>query len=177
MIKPIKKPQILAMIAFAFCIVYFIVATHSSELLIYDLKVAALAILFAGVVFLPDRFYRFLLIPFWAYPLLSIIEIVQESQYYSSYFSDYIVEYSIEFALFIFAGFLLLGTGRNSRGLRIIVTVLLVLFGITVLYKSLWYFVLGDTGYLSTYLFFSIPEAFSALCIQSYSKSLNEPLK
>lgn len=168
--KPIKSTQVYAIIAIVFGIVYYFVSAHSDELLIYDVKESVLILFFLAIIFLPDKWSRYWTIPFVAYPVLSIVEIVLESQYYTGYFSDYIVEYSLEFAMFIFAGILLLGVSGGKRGMKITTKVLLVLFFLSVLYKSMWYFVLGDTVYLAVYLMFSIPEAFAVICILSYDK-------
>ena len=168
--KTIRTPQIYAIIALVISIVYFIVAAHSSELIIYDIKETVLVLFFLCILFVPDRLSKLWLIPFWAYPVLSIVEIVLESQNYNSYFSDYIVEYSLEFAMFVFAGIILLAIKGGQKGMRITLTVLLVIFGLTVVYKSLWYVVLGDNGYVATYLLFSLPEALSMICILSYDK-------
>lgn len=168
--KPIKSTQVYAMIAIIISIVYYFVSAHSDELLIYDVKETVLILFFLAIIFLPDKWSKYWAIPFMAYPILSVIEIILESQYYTGYFSDYIVEYFMEFAMFIFAGILLLGIRGGKRGMRIITKVLLILFILSVLYKAMWYFVLGDTGYLAVYLLFSIPEAFAVISILSYDK-------
>lgn len=72
--------------------------------------------------------------------------------------------------MFVFAGIILLAIKGGQKGMRITLTVLLVIFGLTVVYKSLWYVVLGDSGYVATYLLFSLPEALSMICILSYDK-------
>lgn len=78
--KTIRTPQIYAIIALVISIVYFIVAAHSSELIIYDIKETVLVLFFLCILFVPDSLSKLWLIPFWAYPVLSIVEIVLESQ-------------------------------------------------------------------------------------------------